>query len=172
MRGVSITKDELSRIDADIARQHKLKKYRPVVVAMVRDKTGRFLLVQSAKGALHWGFPQGGVNPKEKAIKALTRELFEETGITASEVIVKAFCHVDQIIIPGMKRDGFTEGKRYFYFYLERLRGDNIVLNPEELLLHKLVLPKEAIAALSDCDESRKRKSNSMLTAFASICAG
>lgn len=45
----------------------------------------RYLLVHQMKG--HWGFPKGHADPGESAIQAATRELAEETGVTACRVM-------------------------------------------------------------------------------------
>lgn len=46
--------------------------------------TDRFLVVHQKKG--HWGFPKGHADKGESALQAATRELAEETGITACRV--------------------------------------------------------------------------------------
>ena len=47
---------------------------------------GQVLLVQrrNPPDAARWGFPGGHVEPGETALAAAARELFEETGVTAS----------------------------------------------------------------------------------------
>ncbi len=53
----------------------------------IHDQAGtrRFLLVHQMKG--HWGFPKGHADPGETAIQAATRELAEETGISACRLV-------------------------------------------------------------------------------------
>jgi 8-oxo-dGTP diphosphatase len=57
-----------------------------VVVAIIRDAAGRFLIGQRAPGAHMagaWEFPGGKKGPNETRLAALQRELAEELGIAA-----------------------------------------------------------------------------------------
>ncbi len=56
-----------------------------------------FLLLWYPAG--HWDFPKGNIEPGEKEIDTVKREVYEETGITDLEFIF-----------------GFRETIRYFYF--------------------------------------------------------
>ena len=53
------------------------------VVAMARDKAGKFLLVNQFRhgtGSFSWEFPAGCIEPEEDVESAARRELLEETG--------------------------------------------------------------------------------------------
>jgi 8-oxo-dGTP pyrophosphatase MutT (NUDIX family) len=151
----------LHELEADILAQHKGKEYRPVVVIITEDLQGRILLLSSAKGP-YWGFPQGGAQEGEAILEALARELEEETGIQSSEIEVRAFCGIDQLDIPR-SRDGFTKGKRYYYFHVVRVTGDAITLQKEEASDHRWVPRKEVAAALAGTYEEKR---SSMLWAL------
>jgi 8-oxo-dGTP diphosphatase len=61
------------------------------VGGIVRDSTGRLLLVQRANdpGRGKWSLPGGRVEPGESDPEAVARELLEETGLTV---------HVDDLV--------------------------------------------------------------------------
>ncbi len=61
------------------------------VGGIVRDSTGRLLLVQRANdpGRGKWSLPGGRVEPGENDPEAVARELLEETGLTV---------HVDDLV--------------------------------------------------------------------------
>jgi mutator protein MutT len=63
---------------------HSPKPKLGAIAVVVRD--GHVLLVERAKApnAGTWGFPGGHVEWGETALEAAVRELFEETGVTAS----------------------------------------------------------------------------------------
>lgn len=112
---VSVGKHVLKLIKSCIEEDHRLKLYRPTAVAVVENERGEILLTQSVHGE-DWGFPQGGVERGEDAVAGLLRELFEETGILASEV--HCFCGEERLDTPGRMRGDFVVGKRYYYFHL------------------------------------------------------
>lgn len=61
-------------------------------IALVRDETGRVLLVRQRAGpfAGSWILPGGGVERDEGVVQAAARELREETGLTAGTAQVVA----------------------------------------------------------------------------------
>src|ERR1700730_2657269 len=65
----------------------KPKRLRPCkevsVMAWVEDSDSRVLLVRQTAGQKLWTLPGGKVRPRESLREALTRELFEETGLRA-----------------------------------------------------------------------------------------
>ncbi|NBO40017.1 MAG: NUDIX domain-containing protein [Betaproteobacteria bacterium] len=61
-----------------------------VAVGVLFRKDGRFLLTTRPAGkayASHWEFPGGKIEPGETVAQALVRELEEELGITATELL-------------------------------------------------------------------------------------
>ena len=62
--------------------------YRVSVKALVIDELGRILLCREDNG--NWDIPGGGLDYNEDPIEGLKREIFEETGISAEKLIIKA----------------------------------------------------------------------------------
>lgn len=63
------------------------KPYRPCVVAVVVNEQGLYLVGERAKNPGSWQFPQGGIDAHELPWAALQRELGEEVGCAAVELI-------------------------------------------------------------------------------------
>ena len=76
-----------------------MKKERSAGAIIYRKENEKtyFLLLWYPAG--HWDFPKGNIEPGEKEIETVKREVYEETGITDLEFIF-----------------GFREIIRYFYF--------------------------------------------------------
>ncbi|WOX04449.1 RNA pyrophosphohydrolase [Microbulbifer pacificus] len=60
--------------------------FRPNVGIIVLNERGQALWARRVGGKDAWQFPQGGINPGETAEQALYRELYEEIGLTRSQV--------------------------------------------------------------------------------------
>ena len=58
----------------------------PTVGALIRDDSGRMLLVKTAKWSGLWGIPGGKIEWGEDSETALRRELLEETGLVVDEI--------------------------------------------------------------------------------------
>ncbi len=156
----------LELIRLSIKNDHKLKLYRPVVVAIVENATAEILLVQSTKGKI-WGFPQGGVNPHENVIDGLRRELLEETGVVVSEV--RSFCHIDQLDTPGRKRAGFKRGKHYYYFHVVCKGWPEVILQKEEVRAYRWLPRTLAAALIRRLKNKYREKRSSMLKALKNV---
>ena len=55
----------------------------PSVAAVIRDESGNILLVKAVNSAF-WGLPAGAIDLGETPAEAVTREVFEETGLNIS----------------------------------------------------------------------------------------
>ncbi len=68
--------------------QHHLLDYeRPAVMAVARDRQGRYLMVKVCRyttGRSEWEFPAGGVEKGEEITAAAQRELKEESGYSST----------------------------------------------------------------------------------------
>lgn len=116
---IMIAPATLTGINQRIKETHELKKYRPIVVLILKNGNGHYLVVQSAKNKDWWGFPQGGVNQGEDVIVAIFRELFEETRIERQHIKSIQYLGTNKIDIQNWEnRDGFETGKVYHYFFL------------------------------------------------------
>ena len=73
------------------------------VIFIKKEDQTKYLLLNYAAG--HWDFVKGNVEPNESEADTVLRELKEETGIMATQLI-----------------EGFREQIQYFY----RRQGDNI----------------------------------------------
>ena len=85
--------------------------YRPCAGVMLLNRDGKAFVGQRLDNVLEaWQMPQGGIDPGEDALAAATRELWEETGITADKVTLIAEAPISfttaslggQISIPGI----------------------------------------------------------------------
>jgi 8-oxo-dGTP pyrophosphatase MutT (NUDIX family) len=152
---VSVGTPVLRLIKSCIEEDHRTKSYRPVAVAIVENEEGNILLTQSVHGK-DWGFPQGGVERGEDVVAGLTRELFEETGIRASEI--HCFCWTERLDIPGRKRDGFINGKHYYYFHVACRGVPEVIRQKTEVRAYQwMTLPDAADIILKN--ESAKKDS-------------
>lgn len=74
---------ELQRREAAVSRAYPIT----TVGALLVDEAGHFFLVQTRKWLGKWGIPGGKVDYGEKLETALRREVREETGLIAEEVV-------------------------------------------------------------------------------------
>ena len=81
------------------------------VSAVVRDETGRILLIKTAKAG--WELPGGRVEPGEDFITALTREVREETG-----------CEIEVGRLTGVTSNTGAPRLTIFTFLCRHIAGD------------------------------------------------
>lgn len=150
-----LIRDKLNR---EIAKLHIAKKYRPTVVIILRNTAGQFLLVKSANSHQTWGFIQGGVNPDEGVISALLRELKEEVGIYGKEIGLIWYCGSNLInIVEWEQRDGFVNGKKYFYFITICDSSVTLRLQSDEVADFAWVNPKDIPSLLGSKNEEKRQ---------------
>ena len=65
------------------------EKLRNNVLGVILDEDNNVLIVSRANDPLHWQFPQGGVHDDEPEEQAIVRELSEELGTDAFEIITR-----------------------------------------------------------------------------------
>ena len=61
----------------------------PSVAALIRDSSGRILLLQKAEDG-RWSLPAGGIEPGESPEEAVRREVAEETGLAVTTAVLVA----------------------------------------------------------------------------------
>lgn len=76
-----------------------MKKERSAGAIVFRKENNSIYYLLLWYPAGHWDFPKGNIEPGEKEIETVKREVYEETGITDLEFIF-----------------GFRETIRYYYF--------------------------------------------------------
>ena len=87
-----------------------------------------------------WGFPSGKVERGESPIKAMFRELEEETGIEASSLCALGKCYV---VYPRLQ---FTY-HMYWNNNIPPMSVPGIRLNPREHVAYRFDTPENIIAA-------------------------
>ncbi|GMB96036.1 RNA pyrophosphohydrolase [Helicobacter sp. NHP22-001] len=115
------------------------KSYRPNVAAVVLSshypRDCEFFLAQRIDIQGAWQFPQGGIDQGETPLKALYRELLEEIGTDAVEVIAEYPKWITYDFPPTMPKKLYPfDGQKQKYF-LVRLKNNSLIniqtLSPE-----------------------------------------
>jgi 8-oxo-dGTP pyrophosphatase MutT (NUDIX family) len=163
MVAILVNREVLDFVNADAARQHALKTHRPTAVAIVENERGRILFVKSTRGS--WGFPQGGVEASEEVVAALLRELYEEVGIESANVEVRAHCLTDRLDT-SHRRDGFLNGKQYYYFHVGYRGPAAVVISPEEVSDFCWLPRRLSTLFIESLDDRYRKKKLGMLAAL------
>ncbi|GHV03362.1 RNA pyrophosphohydrolase [Campylobacterota bacterium] len=132
------------------------KKYRPNVAAVILScnypNECELLIAErnDVKGA--WQFPQGGIDNDEDVRTALFRELEEEIGTNAVEIIAEhpGWISYDFPAAIANKRYPY-DGQRQKYF-LVRLKNNaaiNLETKSPEFVQHKFVAPEKVLKEVS-----------------------
>jgi len=164
MQRTHVPHDILSELERDVRYHRSQGEYRPTAVAIARDVGGRVLLLRSAKGERPWGLLQGKVEKGESLIRGLRRELREEANINASEVL--ELCYVNHLKTHGRRRDGFTKGKRYYYFHVACLGFPSIRLQFAEVCDYRWLWPRQTLHFIAEKSNARPEKRESMIRAL------
>ena len=131
---VKMDNQEFKQIVAEL---YKKKQYRPTGVFLLYDYWQRFLICQSAKNRLVWGFPQGGVELDETFFQNMKRELKEELDINADTDLDRmVFGFHYEILDTEEKRKNersFSTGKAYFFSLAKYVGNGNFSRQEEEL---------------------------------------
>jgi len=108
--------------------------------AIIRNKAGKLLVVQSPKWNLAWGIPGGHLEPGERIFECAEREVKEETGLDAKAV---ALLKVAELInLPEFHR------RAHMISMIVRLdvTGGEVNLDGNEMVDYRWVTPDEALS--------------------------
>lgn len=90
------------------------------VVAAVRRGDGRLLAFERSDLSGEWQLPQGGIESGETPEQAAWRELFEETGLDATQVaLVDEYDGWTAYLWPEPMRRGARLGQAHRWFFFE-----------------------------------------------------
>ncbi len=144
--------------DPAILEARAKKEYRPVAVAVIADRRGRILLVQSQKNTDDWGLPQGGIEPDEDLPAALVREIKEETGIDEDRLEFAGYVGMTDLDAEAGRKDkrGYAKGKRYFAVRLRYDGPEVLALNESELAGYRWQYPDGIARALASTRAERR----------------
>src|SRR6478609_4033629 len=108
-----------------ISMSPKQLKYRTNVAAILRNAKSEILICERFGMAGAWQFPQGGIDTGETPEQALTRELWEEIGVTAGDFrIVERRGPYWYLFGQGRTKKGY-HGKEQLYFLADFTAPDS-----------------------------------------------
>ncbi len=91
-------------------------KYKANVAAILRDPRGRILICERLGVKNAWQFPQGGIDDGETPEQALVREVWEEIGVPATEIVLLDRKGPYRYLYGNGKIKRGHHGKEQFYF--------------------------------------------------------
>lgn len=141
--------------------------YRPTVSAILLNGSQEILIVQSAKSASDWSFPQGGIDQGERPTYAFFRELGEEFGISPYDLTIKRLLTTETVDAePGRKdKRGFTKGKMYPHIQADYSGSPILKNDPSEISAYRWV-PLNRRSVLEATQTTRAEKREMMLRAL------
>ena len=93
--------------------------------AMIVNADGHVLAIERADIAGAWQLPQGGLDVDEEPLRAVYREIAEETGIGEDDLaLVKACSELLVYELPRRARSKKTGRGQVLYWFLFRFRGN------------------------------------------------
>lgn len=101
--------------------------YRPCVGVLLFDDTGRVFVAERRDAPGAWQMPQGGIDPGESPSDAALRELVEEIGTDAAEIIGESAGWISYDLPPDLAArmwDGRYRGQTQKWF-AARFRGSD-----------------------------------------------
>ncbi|MDD3662983.1 MAG: NUDIX domain-containing protein [Candidatus Pacebacteria bacterium] len=108
------------------------------VIVILKGEEDKFLLLKQTNG--HWSFPKGHKEGEESDIDTAFRELEEEAGISAVELIKdKNFVHSYEYLAEG---NNIHKTNKYFIGFV---KDDKVLIQEKEITDHKWVTYKEAL---------------------------
>lgn len=138
-------------------------RYRACVLAVFTNADGRVLVAERSDGTGAWQFPQGGVEAGELAETALFREMEEELGTRAFDVVERAAGSVRYQFPPDMRSQIAKEfcGQDQVWFHTRFHDGaapDLTKASDQEFHAVRWVTPQEALTlAVANKKDAYKR---------------
>lgn len=132
-----------------------------IIPYVIEDEQIKYLIIHHQKG--HWAFPKGHAEENETPLETASRELLEETGITASDI------NPDQTFI---ERYVFTDPKtkklinKKVTFFLGKAETTTVKIQDEELQGYAWVTLDEAmdLATFNQAKQLIKKVDNYLTT--------
>ncbi len=115
------------------------KSYRPTVVNFLYQigENGPEVLLVRSKNKGKWGPVKGGIEMGESLESALNRETLEEINLPRTGMTDRVYNIIGPTFVNyqegSRRRDGFTEGKVYFWCGSKYVPDREIMLNPQEV---------------------------------------
>jgi putative (di)nucleoside polyphosphate hydrolase len=124
--------------------QDRPERFRLNVAGILRDVHGRILICERLGRRGSWQFPQGGVDPGESLEAALSRELWEEIGVTPEQTELRNQAGPYRYSFDGAVVKGF-HGKDQHFFLVHFHGNENDIRldmpNPE-FQAYRWILPE------------------------------
>ena len=101
--------------------------YRPCVGIALANRHGQVWIGKRIGTRDSWQMPQGGIDPGETPGDAVMRELQEETGVTAAEVLAESqswYCYDLPTAVSGKALRGRYGGQKQRWFLLRFTGSD------------------------------------------------
>lgn len=108
-------------------KRHMSNRWRPNVLAIIKNKNNKYLLQKNARLANHWQFTQGGIDSDEAPEVAVLREVSEELGAPEKLFkIIKQFKATHKYVWPdyAQKLRGYY-GQKQIAFLVDFSGTDN-----------------------------------------------
>jgi 8-oxo-dGTP pyrophosphatase MutT (NUDIX family) len=129
----------LSEVRSFLERHRGVETHPPIptVGALIYNKAGEVLMIQTHKWSNRWGIPGGKIKTNETAVDALRREVREETGLELRDI---SFSLMQDCIEPP---EFYKKAHFLLLNYTAEATGTDVVLN-DEAETYRWVTPDEA----------------------------
>jgi phosphoglycolate phosphatase-like HAD superfamily hydrolase/8-oxo-dGTP pyrophosphatase MutT (NUDIX family) len=129
----------LSEVRSFLERHRGVETHPPIptVGALIYNKEGKVLMIQTHKWSNRWGIPGGKIKTNEPALDALRREVREETGLELRDI---RFALVQDCIEPP---EFYKKAHFLLLNYTAEATSTHVVLN-DEAETYRWVAPDEA----------------------------
>ncbi len=90
--------------------------------AIIYNDNGKVLAFERRDTPGNWQFPQGGINKDEAPLKAIKREIKEETGIDPETQLILKGEYPDWIVYvipPEIRKDFFGQVQKWYIFKIK-----------------------------------------------------